>query len=221
MTLNYDRAYQSACPSDMRELQHTTDVSIINFLTMRGHRFSPELGSIQPLVERIKLSTCTMESSGFKVVEGSIRAGRKALLHHFSRGFDKWAAFVERFDKVDEQNRAFRIANHPGTTAKWSLAFPYELGHAAEKEYARWWKPNNEPTLASLLRGPLRCSCHSGEDGCMQLGPGLAMLYACCWCSCRSAVVRKCSGCQSAWYCDVQCQRAHWPKHRLVCRYRE
>ncbi|KAI6144743.1 hypothetical protein BKA82DRAFT_16737 [Pisolithus tinctorius] len=29
--------------------------------------------------------------------------------------------------------------------------------------------------------------------------------------------LRRCSGCGSYWYCDAQCQRAHWPAHKKYC----
>ncbi|RDX49840.1 hypothetical protein OH76DRAFT_1403392 [Lentinus brumalis] len=222
-----DRAFVPTAPIDMPQLQHATELSIMYHLILEGNCL-PGYPPIQPLLDRIDESTRTLESAGFKVSEGSIREGRKALLHHFSQGYDKWAAFVERFDQIDEENRAFGIHERPGTTAKARAWFPRHWGRADGEEdeqdgdeYAQWWTPENTPTLKSLLGGPLRCSCHSSEDGCVQLAPGLAMLYACSWCSTRTVIVRRCSGCEDAWYCDSHCQRAHWPKHRLVCRYRE
>ncbi|KAI6014668.1 hypothetical protein EDC04DRAFT_2578659 [Pisolithus marmoratus] len=29
--------------------------------------------------------------------------------------------------------------------------------------------------------------------------------------------LRRCTGCASYWYCDVQCQRSHWPTHKKYC----
>jgi hypothetical protein len=28
----------------------------------------------------------------------------------------------------------------------------------------------------------------------------------------------KCSGCQQVWYCNAECQRAHWKDHKQLCR---
>ncbi len=172
-----------------------------------------------------------------------MRAGYKALVHHFSQGYNKWAALVERFDELDERHRAFKRDPPPDATpdAGHSVA-GVDSDRGGEDAFARWWEPHNETTLASLLRGPLRCTCLSSEDQCcVQLGPGLAMLYACSWCSCRTAMVRKCSRCQDAWYvvrtsevsstttsliairnacyryCNAECQRADWPRHRNSC----
>ncbi|KPI89840.1 hypothetical protein ABL78_1009 [Leptomonas seymouri] len=38
----------------------------------------------------------------------------------------------------------------------------------------------------------------------------------CDWCGLSTNALRKC-GCGFAYYCDVHCQRADWPYHRLVC----
>ncbi|KAM5542894.1 hypothetical protein V8D89_003278 [Ganoderma adspersum] len=43
-------------------------------------------------------------------------------------------------------------------------------------------------------------------------------LYRCSWCTNPSAILRKCSGCNKARYCDGQCQRLHWREHRRSCK---
>ncbi|TFK93217.1 hypothetical protein K466DRAFT_145628 [Polyporus arcularius HHB13444] len=210
---DYDRVLIPTAPSDAREFLHMTDLAIIHLLLTRAHIHTPDQleDTLYMLSERVALLVRTLENSGFKIVEGSYRAKRRALVHHFTNGFAKWAELVERFDHIDAQNRAFWRSNLPKQEEQEHSGWPHE------EQYARWWEPENEPTFASLLRGPLRCSCHSSEDGGIQMGPGLALLYACSWCFCRSVIVRKCSRCQDAWYCDSTCQRAHWPQHRMAC----
>ena len=40
----------------------------------------------------------------------------------------------------------------------------------------------------------------------------------CCVCKARSPNTKKCSGCYSAWFCSVDCQRKAWPDHRGQCK---
>ncbi len=171
----------------------------------------------QMLRDIIKSSTRARENLGYEVVDPPARIGHKALAHHFARGYSKWAPLIERFDLADEEHRAF-IFGDPSSEADASERRQsdsslsgddsdqddeHKWDHDAQKyseEYALWWEQRNEPTLASHLRGPLRCSCLSSADGGVQLGPGVALLYACSWCSCRTAMVRKCSRCEDAWW---------------------
>merc|ERR1719476_43206 len=39
-----------------------------------------------------------------------------------------------------------------------------------------------------------------------------------CVCKARSPNTKKCSGCYSAWFCSVDCQRKTWPDHRGQCK---
>lgn len=32
------------------------------------------------------------------------------------------------------------------------------------------------------------------------------------------ASLKKCSACGKAWYCSTECQKKHWPQHKVVCR---
>ncbi|KAI0697305.1 hypothetical protein C8T65DRAFT_26176 [Cerioporus squamosus] len=219
-------AFIQDAPVDQRELARVLDLAIIHLMVLGGDCYTPKLERIKPLVQFINKSTRTREGLGYEVADSPVRVGHEALAFHFTQGYSKWAALVERFDEADEQHRAFN--NSDPSAESESSSSSSSSGPSSgddnhrdrddEDKYASWWEPDNEPTLASLLRGPLRCSCLSSEDGCVQLCPGLALLYACSWCSCRTAKVRKCSRCQDAWYCDAQCQRAHWPQHKLVCR---
>ena len=38
--------------------------------------------------------------------------------------------------------------------------------------------------------------------------------------SCRKKLTKrkKCSACETCYYCDAECQRKHWEKHRIVCK---
>ncbi|KAJ7026964.1 hypothetical protein C8F04DRAFT_1123798 [Mycena alexandri] len=50
---------------------------------------------------------------------------------------------------------------------------------------------------------------------------GTAQLRCCSACGSPSAVLRKCSGCQEARYCNSNCQKGHWGVHRKTCKGRK
>ncbi|KAJ7638196.1 hypothetical protein FB45DRAFT_1054556 [Roridomyces roridus] len=47
---------------------------------------------------------------------------------------------------------------------------------------------------------------------------GEVLLHACTCCGKRSAVLKRCAGCQRARYCNDTCQRSDWKNHRQICR---
>ena len=43
-------------------------------------------------------------------------------------------------------------------------------------------------------------------------------IFRCFHCGKHGHNLRRCSQCAQAYYCDADCQRKHWRKHRPVCR---
>eukprot|EP01083_Nonionella_stella_P114667 339315_1 len=41
---------------------------------------------------------------------------------------------------------------------------------------------------------------------------------SCAFCSQHSEKPKRCSRCQSVWYCSVECQRPHWKVHKKLCK---
>ena len=39
----------------------------------------------------------------------------------------------------------------------------------------------------------------------------------CSNCGTSDQVSKRCSGCKLSWYCGRECQRAHWPSHKVLC----
>ena len=48
--------------------------------------------------------------------------------------------------------------------------------------------------------------------------PDWVTVYRCFHCGKHGHNLPKCRQCAQAYYCDADCQRKHWPKHRPVCR---
>jgi len=45
-----------------------------------------------------------------------------------------------------------------------------------------------------------------------------ALMTTCSSCSSTSKPLKICSGCQSANYCSVDCQKSHWKEHKQACK---
>jgi hypothetical protein len=57
----------------------------------------------------------------------------------------------------------------------------------------RWSEMYNTETIESLIEEPAKCA------------------------ECGETAPKKCSRCQSEWYCRRECQVKHWPKHKKAC----
>ena len=50
-----------------------------------------------------------------------------------------------------------------------------------------------------------------------QIGSTFVFKYHCLLCQCPVSGRNRCSRCRAAAYCDAECQRADWPRHRAEC----
>ncbi|KAI0808001.1 hypothetical protein C8Q74DRAFT_107333 [Fomes fomentarius] len=131
------------------------------------------------------------------------------LRRHYPGGILHFGHCVAQFDTFDARTRTnvHLVSTMPASEGESER----HAGEAITPE----WLPDATYHLYSIVRGPLRCRCRIGEHSVMDPGPGL---YQCSTCAKQSALVRKCSRCHSAWYCDAACQRAHWQEHKKKCR---
>ena len=55
------------------------------------------------------------------------------------------------------------------------------------------------------------------DDLVRRLGGGEERSHACGACAAQPASLRVCGKCRVVRYCNADCQRAHWGKHRVLC----
>ncbi|TFK93231.1 hypothetical protein K466DRAFT_658683, partial [Polyporus arcularius HHB13444] len=88
--------------------------------------------------------------------------------------------------------------------------------------WADWLEGIAGSTVGLLVtRGPLQCTCGSGGGNPrveIDTVKSSVALYRCSWCSQTTALVRRCGGCENAWYCNATCQQTHWAEHKSKCQ---
>ncbi|KAJ7638198.1 hypothetical protein FB45DRAFT_902235 [Roridomyces roridus] len=110
-----------------------------------------------------------------------------------------WEAAMSRQPlKVSPQLSTGNQANVPDT--------------AADVNEDEWLQRLNvsSPDVVSLELG--------GEKFGVKRNCGDVLLHACTRCGKRSAVLKRCAGCQRARFCNDTCQKSDWKNHREICK---
>ncbi|TFK93205.1 hypothetical protein K466DRAFT_145209 [Polyporus arcularius HHB13444] len=213
--LQYTYDYIKAAPGDCRDLPNVLDLCINMSIILGGPELGDDIGDIRTLTNALETSIRLLQASGYPNWDNRIRTDHRLYTRHFPQGFKKWKRVLTEFDRQDHAIRA--TMNFPPTRDCTCRSAPQDPGssctHRATEVGADWWK-QSPTTIYSLLRGPLRCCCNRPR---VQFGPDLVLLYRCTWCADATALVRKCTGCENAWYCNPTCQRADWPEHKGKC----
>ena len=71
----------------------------------------------------------------------------------------------------------------------------------------------------NIVHKPI-CSfeCLDAERKKLFAAEGMSMQYRCSYCRQLVEKMRRCSHCKKTYYCDVTCQRNHWPAHKIQCK---
>ncbi|KAI0707526.1 hypothetical protein C8T65DRAFT_727675 [Cerioporus squamosus] len=223
--LDYAHRFIKDAPKDSRDLPHVADLCMSITLMLRGRSLGEDLAPIQPILRILDRSLTTLKELGIDVGDNPTRAGNRLFVQHFPRGLEKWGVFLSGFHEQDHAIRASISYPRKSASSLEDVQHPERgEGNVAEpgnSDTIAWWGTAAAATVHSLMRGPLRCCCRASElNGCVQLGPGLITLLQCTWCGDTTALIKQCGGCEQAWYCDSECQRAHWPEHRKECKAR-
>ncbi|TFK83406.1 hypothetical protein K466DRAFT_602883 [Polyporus arcularius HHB13444] len=222
-SLDYAHRFIKDAPKDSQDLPHVADLCMNITLMLRGPSLDKDLAPIQPILRVIDRSLTTLKDLGIDIGDNPIRSGNRLFVQHYPQGLAKWGVFLTGFHEQDHAIRA-SIAYPRKSTRSSQIAQRREpeegnVAEPGERDATVWWESAAAMTIHSLLRGPLRCCCRASElNGCVQLGPGLVTLLQCTWCGDTTALIKQCGGCKHAWYCDPECQRAHWPEHRNECK---
>jgi len=141
---------------------------------------------------KLKIADDFSNFFGTKPPKTQLRLTQETILKYYTPGVQKWNSVVSRFDSaVAEEEHIISPGRGEDQLVAWLEDLRFENG-------------DQEPQ-------PEKCS-HS------KITTNTVELYRCSWCGNPSAVLRKCSGCEKARYCDGSCQKSAWPEHKGVCK---
>lgn len=167
------------------------------------------LYSLKALTRVLDRSLEALRIVGHEVCDNPMRAGHRLFTRYFLEGIKTWEPLVAAFDRQDHTVRSPMVFPPPRDRVppRSTCQDPPSSGERVRDDGtqpsetdADWRRRDPDSTLRSLLHGPLRCICDGTQQGRAQLAPGLAFLYRCTWCADATAMVRKCTGCDTAWY---------------------
>ncbi|KAL4078118.1 hypothetical protein V8B97DRAFT_2102188 [Scleroderma yunnanense] len=184
------KAYISQAPPDARHMKNVIYWYICLTIAMKGPEMSEKLSELQPVLRKLADADEFSRVFGIKPPKTQLRLTQEVILKHYSAGIKEWGSVVANFDSVvDHGEHIFSPTS-------------------AEDQLALWLADINVDDDEGP--GPKVCS-HP------RITTNTVELYRCSWCGNPSAVLRKCSGCEKARYCDTTCQKSHWSTHKAAC----
>ncbi|KIJ63203.1 hypothetical protein HYDPIDRAFT_176220 [Hydnomerulius pinastri MD-312] len=185
------KTYVSQAPPDARHMKNVLYWYICLTLAIKGPEISVNLNELQGAVKKLKIADDFSRFFGINPPKTQLRLTQETILKYFTPGAQKWSSIVSRFDSaVAEEDHVISPGRAEDQLVAWLEDIRLENGDQERPE---------------------RCS-HA------RITTNTVELYRCSWCGNPSAVLRKCSGCEKARYCDSACQKQGWSEHKTVCK---
>ncbi|KIJ14557.1 hypothetical protein PAXINDRAFT_163312 [Paxillus involutus ATCC 200175] len=186
------KTYVAEAPPDARHMKNVLYWYICLAIAIKGPEMSTNLSELQAALAKLKIADDFSNFFGTKPPKTQLRLTQETILKYYTPGVQKWNSVVSRFDSaVAEEEHIISPGRGEDQLVAWLEDLRFENG-------------DQEPQ-------PEKCS-HS------KITTNTVELYRCSWCGNPSAVLRKCSGCEKARYCDGSCQKSAWPEHKGVCK---
>ncbi|KAH8116088.1 hypothetical protein DFH11DRAFT_1542860 [Phellopilus nigrolimitatus] len=189
-----------------------TDICMYIILTfvIKGSEIGPDLKELQVAIEKLKIAYELNAHFGRQISKTQTRLAWEMLLARTSHAAKQWDADISRICARMQSSDA----NGPS------------LGDAQEKaeDYLAAWldEPSvgddeDEGDVAARKEQVFghthrhgRAHAHHRARAPEVPSKSSTALYRCAWCNAPSAILKKCSGCEKARYCDAACQKEHW-----------
>ncbi|KZS87349.1 hypothetical protein SISNIDRAFT_460956 [Sistotremastrum niveocremeum HHB9708] len=209
---NYEKgvAYLTRCHEDLQLIMDISppdnpgmielvDLLILVTILIRGPELRTDLNSeLGPLLKKRSLISRMHDQIALMeptAVSGpfSSTIAKDVLFKHLATAAIEWKDFIARCDTCAwaEEERALKTGGPP----------PQYTYDRIEGRHLDVLRAASERTVETFIASDFE-----------------VRLYNCFWCQSPSAVLRKCSICQQACYCDSKCQKLHWKEHKKVCK---
>ncbi|KAI9068810.1 hypothetical protein FKP32DRAFT_1754236 [Trametes sanguinea] len=208
------KTYISEAPPDGRHMLAVLSWYVFVTILIRGPELSEDLRELDPARRKIKTAMDFMKHMGYPISRTQLNLTRDLVLSYYTQGVREWGSFVHHFDDLDSQFQQDH-ANSPSEGAE-------------EDDLAEWLEKidlGSDEEGDGHSHGHAHAHAHGRHQARAapqaKSGKNDYELYRCSWCRNPSAVLRKCSGCGNARYCDHGCQKSHWSEHRADCKGRQ
>ncbi|KAI0262813.1 hypothetical protein BC834DRAFT_376138 [Gloeopeniophorella convolvens] len=192
--------YLREAPPDARNMGPVAGFYTLMLLVSRGHELKDGLPELKDANDKFEIATEWRAFVGSRKDFTPTLAARETLLERMDEAQREWGAIVRTMAKRAPGAAEF---DEPAALARWLETLTADDPGEKETPPAPW-------RLRVVDEG-----VHAGTH----IPVSDVLLGRCSWCGAQSAVLRRCSGCQQARYCDAGCQKRHWTGgHRKTCK---
>ncbi|EGO29215.1 hypothetical protein SERLADRAFT_359379 [Serpula lacrymans var. lacrymans S7.9] len=197
-SLDDAKTYISEAPPDARHMKNVLYWYIVLTLVVKGPSMSPGLTELQDAIHKLQTADEFGIFSGTIPPNTQLRLTQQTVVKLYSSATEEWGPVIAHFDSL-----AAYDSDHQGQSVI--------SAEKAEDDLAAWLDEMRLDDGAQDESCIARCS-HP------RIRANSVELYRCSYCGNPSAVLRKCSGCAKARYCDNSCQKSHWSEHKIACK---
>ncbi|KAJ3974922.1 hypothetical protein EV361DRAFT_819278 [Lentinula raphanica] len=164
--------------------------NIILEITFQGP--NADLKVVEGALQKLKIYEEIGSYLELPVIPTNARQPAQLIVNLFERADKEWGRDIESMNaRIDDQ-----------------IPLPPNFSKIARDDLTAWLSDMRIETFSCSTTIP-EPAIPLEDDHCFK---------RCAWCRNPSVVLKKCSGCESARYCDIQCQREHWSKHKQDCK---
>ncbi|KAF9027198.1 hypothetical protein BDZ89DRAFT_1101933 [Hymenopellis radicata] len=201
--LEDSRVYIQQAPPDTRYMKNVLYWNILLRLTIQGPEMSTDLHELNTARRQLKLADEISALVGMPSPATYLRLTQATVLRLYAQAAEEWDAIIAMRDEESNNIDDDEPHHHHGPNCNHDQTTEDEIAAWVDGLQLDDTKPQRKP-------GPQRLH--------PKINSNHVELYRCSWCGNPSAILRKCSNCADARYCDPSCQKSHWSDHKKRCK---